>query len=320
MYEKASHPEGYGMDGKGFPDEDAPAYELPFQAPPTPDRTGGGNNLHIGVLRYSINRMSRTTVALISGVVALLIIAAAVVLCVLLTRPSQSSQPATKVPTHSTIITIGDRSIFGKEGLGPTSAITSAPTSSSSGPAFIGLSSSTITKEVSATSTNITNPNTGTPSASISTPTITEWATINNTVTTSGSAMPSASTNTASSSTLATSASLTANSSTATGSTSSTDGLPRCTSGVVYSGYDLQLMNPDYKVYMVEAVAAFQDPQTLGDQDVDFTAANNSIFLCKGDWDIEGLSYCSSGVSSGSTTAACLGNLRQPSEKVLKTI
>jgi hypothetical protein len=64
-------------------------------------------------------------------------------------------------------------------------------------------------------------------------------------------------------------------------------------------------LNSYYGIYALEALAAFPDPEFMGDHDLDMTTPNNTIFLCNGDWDIEALRYCSSGVASGSSTAAC---------------
>ncbi|ROW02340.1 hypothetical protein VSDG_02411 [Cytospora chrysosperma] len=73
------------MGDKGFqvPDEDAPPYDYKpaIQDPPHINKTpGSGDNLHIGVFKNSINRLSKTTVALIAGVIAVLIVAGTVVL------------------------------------------------------------------------------------------------------------------------------------------------------------------------------------------------------------------------------------------------
>lgn len=258
------------MGDKGFqvPEENAPAYELAIQDPPDiNERSGGGDNVHIGVLKYSINRLSKTTIAWISGVIAVLIVAGAVVLCILFTRPSQSSQPAMAMPTQSVRITVDDGSDFETKGLSHAPVmITSAPSSS---------------------------PSTGTPSPSISTPTIKKGSSINSTGATSDGT------------TSAFYSSSTSPTSTSARSTSSTADTPQCTSGVVYSGSDLIHLNSDYGVYALEALAAVTDPDTMGDQDTVVATSNNTIFLCNGDWNLEALSYCSSGVTSGSTNAAC---------------
>lgn len=267
------------MGDKGFqvPEEDAPPYDYKpdIQDPPHIDeRPGGGDNLHIGVFKNSNNRLSKTTVALIAGVISVLIVAGTVVLCVLLTRPPPSSQRAAmETLTKSVTITVGDGFSSETRGLSNTPVMSTPKPGSMS----IGSSFSTVTKGPSIKSTvasgGATNP--------------------------SGTSASSASTHTSGSSS-------NASTSSSTSSTSTTTDTPRCTSGVVYGGTDLIHLNPYYGIYVMEALAAIPDPQFMGDHDLNHvTTPNNTIFLCNGDWNIEALKYCSSGVTSGSNTAAC---------------
>lgn len=294
------------MGDKGFqvPDEDAPPYDYKpaIQDPPHINKTpGSGDNLHIGVFKNSINRLSKTTVALIAGVIAVLIVAGTVVLCVLLTRPSQSSQRAAMATlTKSVTITVGDG--FGSE----TKGLSNTPVMSTQTPGSmsIGSSFSTVTKGT-VTLFDTTSTSLGRPSTSISMLIVTEGPSITSTVASGGATNPSG-TSASSASTHTSDSSSNSSTSSSTSSTSTNTDTPRCTSGVLYGGTDLIHLNSYYSVYAMEALAAFPDPQFMGDHDLNhWTTPNNTIFLCNGDWNIEALKYCSSGVTSGSNTAAC---------------
>lgn len=283
MFGKTHHPKIPEMDEKAFPvgtDQDAPAYyEMAIPDPPSiVDKPGGGDNVRIGVIKYSLNRLSKTTVSLVAGVVAVLIIAAAVVLCVLLTRPSQSSQPAAMaMPTQMTTVVVGDGSGYGSGTKG--SSHTGTPTLDL---VFIARLSGTMTVEVSATSYSGTKPNKDIPSLSKSTvPVVTVSQAID---TTTSSTSESATTSTS-----------------AIVASSTTHSTPRCETGFPHSGSTLQ-RNSSYGVYGLEAMAAVTDPSLTGFRDTNIATLNNTLFVecgTPGDGELVAVAYCSVGVDEG---------------------